>query len=272
MLPQVNPRSEGSFLSRTVRITTCLGGDRVLTKPVHSSVGATSPRLAWGPAAPTEIALSSTTTIKAAVIEDQRDIREGLRTLIDGTPGYCCGGAFRTMEEALPRIAQEAPDVVLVDIGLPGMSGIDGIPLLREAHPEARILVLTVYDDDDRIFSALCAGACGYLLKKTPPARLLESLREAVEGGGPMSPEVAHRVINLFRDFRPPGRADHDLTPHEVRLLRLLAEGHNYKTAAVELQVSVNTVSFHMKHVYEKLHVHSKSEAVAKGLRSGIVR
>jgi DNA-binding NarL/FixJ family response regulator len=210
--------------------------------------------------------------IKAAVIEDQREIREGLRALIDGTSGYGCTGAFRTMEEALERVARERPHVILVDIGLPGMSGIDGIPHLHERCPEARILVLTVYDDDDRIFSALCAGACGYLLKGTPPTRLLESLREAVAGGGPMSPEVAARVIRLFRDFRPPEPADHDLTPHEVRLLKLLAEGHNYKTAAAELKVSVNTISFHMKHIYEKLHVHSKSEAVAKALRSGIVR
>ena len=210
--------------------------------------------------------------IKAAVIEDQREIREGLRALIDGTSGYGCAGAFRTMEEALERVAREKPHVILVDIGLPGMSGIDGIPHLHERCAEARILVLTVYDDDDRIFSALCAGACGYLLKGTPPTRLLESLREAVAGGGPMSPEVAARVIRLFRDFRPPEPADHDLTPHEVRLLKLLAEGHNYKTAAAELKVSVNTISFHMKHIYEKLHVHSKSEAVAKALRSGIVR
>jgi DNA-binding NarL/FixJ family response regulator len=216
--------------------------------------------------------LSSSEVIKTALIEDQREIREGLRTLIDGTPDYHCTGAFRSMEEALDRIAPDPPDVILVDIGLPGMSGIEGIPLLRTRYPQARILVLTVYDDDDRIFSALCAGACGYLLKKTPPARLLDSVKEAVEGGGPMSPEVAHRVINLFRDFRPPQQPDHDLTPHEVRLLKLLAEGHNYKTAAGELKVSVNTISFHMKHVYEKLHVHSKSEAVAKALRSGIVR
>jgi DNA-binding NarL/FixJ family response regulator len=210
--------------------------------------------------------------IKAALIEDQREIREGLCALIDGTPGYRCTCTFRTMEEALPRIAYGAPDVILVDIGLPGISGIDGIPLLRECCPEARILILTIYDDDDRIFAALCAGACGYLLKKTPPARLLESVKEAVEGGGPMSPEVAGRVITLFRDFRPPVRADHDLTPHEDRLLKLLAEGHNYKTAAGELKVSINTISFHMKHIYEKLHVHSKSEAVAKALRSGIIR
>jgi DNA-binding NarL/FixJ family response regulator len=216
--------------------------------------------------------LHNSDVIKAAVIEDQREIREGLCALISGTPGYGCTGTFRSMEEALARVVFGVPDVILVDIGLPGMSGIDGIPLLRERCPEARILALTVYDDDDRIFAALCAGACGYLLKKTQPARLLESLKEAVEGGGPMSPEVAARVIALFRDFRPPQPAEHNLTPHEVRLLKLLAEGHNYKTAAGELKISINTISFHMKHVYEKLHVHSKSEAVAKALRSGIVR
>lgn len=210
--------------------------------------------------------------IKVAIIEDRREIREGLRVLINGTPAHRCTGVFASMEDALGQIGLDAPGVILVDIGLPGMSGIDGIPLLQERCPQARILVLSVYDDDERIFAALCAGACGYLLKKTPPARLLDSLKEAVDGGGPMSPEVAHRVIELFRDVRPPRTPSHDLTPHEVRLLKLLAEGHNYKTAAREFDVSVNTISFHMKHIYEKLHVHSKSEAVAKALRGGIVR
>ncbi len=210
--------------------------------------------------------------IKAAVIEDQREIREGLQVLINGTPGYRCTGAFPSIEAALEKIAYEVPHVILVDIGLPGMSGIEGIPLLKERYKDSVAVVLTVYDDDDRIFSALCAGASGYLLKKTPPARLLEGIKEAVEGGSPMSPEVARRVISLFRDFGPPERADYDLTPHEIRLLKLFVEGHNYKTAAAELGVSVNTISFHMKHIYEKLHVHSKSEAVAKALRSRIVR
>jgi DNA-binding NarL/FixJ family response regulator len=220
----------------------------------------------------TEATVPNRAIIQVAIIEDKREIREGLQALINGTTGHHCTGAFRTMEDALAGIGSEIPDVILVDIGLPGMSGIEGIPLLRERCPEARVVVLTVYDDDDRIFSALCAGASGYLLKKTPPTRLLESIKEAVAGGGPMSPEVARRVIELFRDFRPPGLPDYDLTPHELRLLKLLAEGHNYKTAAREFHVSVNTISFHMKHIYEKLHVHSKSEAVAKALRSGIVR
>lgn len=210
--------------------------------------------------------------IRAAVIEDQREIREGLRSLIDGTDGYACLGCYGSVEEALHGLTALSPDVILIDIGLPGMSGIEGIPRLRDLCPRAQFLVLTVYDDDDRIFSALCAGASGYLLKKTPPARLLESLREAVAGGGPMSPEIASRVIQLFRDFRAPQATNHDLTPHEVRLLKLLAEGHNYKTAGRNLNVSVNTISFHMKHIYEKLHVHSKSQAVAKALRDGLVR
>ena len=209
--------------------------------------------------------------LTAVVIEDRSDIRDGLQMLIGGTPGYQCTGAFRSMEEALEKIHQP-PNVILVDIGLPGMSGIEGIPLLRARSPESVVLVLSIYEDDERIFAALCAGACGYLLKKTPPARLLDSLREAVEGGSPMSPEVARKVVGLFRQFHPPARSGHNLTPHESRLLALFVEGHTYKTAADFMGVTVNTVSFHMRQVYEKLHVHSKSEAVAKALRAGIIR
>ena len=210
--------------------------------------------------------------IKVAIIEDRREIREGLAMLISGTEGFRCTGSFRSMEEALAKISFDLPDIVLCDIGLPGMSGIEGMRILKERYPHLLLLTLSVYDDDERIFDALCAGACGYLLKKTPPVRLLESLREAVGGGSPMSPEVARRVIALFRDIRPPERADYELTPHETRILKLLVEGHNYKTAALELGVSVNTVSFHMRRIYEKLQVHSKSEAVAKALRNRLVK
>jgi DNA-binding NarL/FixJ family response regulator len=209
--------------------------------------------------------------LKVAIVEDQREIREGLQILINGSEGYCCTGVYRSIEEASTRIAYDIPHVVLIDIGLPGMSGIEGIPLLRQRCPQSVLIMLTVYEDDERIFGAICAGASGYLLKKTPPARLLECLKEAVNGGAPMSPEVARRVISLFREVRPREPSAHDLTPHELRLLRLLAEGHNYKTAAAELGVSVNTISFHMKHVYAKLHVHSKAEAVAAALRRRIV-
>lgn len=216
--------------------------------------------------------MNSPVGLKVAIIEDQPKIREGLKALIDGTAGYQCVGCFGSMEEALPRIGEARPDVMLVDIGLPGMSGIEGIRRLKEGHPEIAVLMLTVYTDDQRIFDALCAGASGYLLKSTPPARLLESLHEVTEGGAPMSPEVARRVVSLFRDVRPPERADHQLTPHEVRILKLLVEGHNYNTAAAEIGVSINTIRFHMRSIYEKLQVHSKSEAVSKALRNRIVR
>ena len=209
--------------------------------------------------------------IKVAIVEDERDIRESLCLLVGGTNGYVCSGSYRSMEEALEKIPRQLPDVVLSDIGLPGISGIEGVRALKQRFPDLLVLMLTVYDDDDRIFDAMCAGACGYLLKKTPPARLLESLKEAVGGGAPMSPEVARRVIALFRDIRPPERADYHLTPHETRLLKLFVEGHNYKTAARELHVSVNTVNFHVRSIYDKLQVHSRSEAVAKALRQRLV-
>ena len=211
------------------------------------------------------------TTIDVAIIEDERDIRECLTFLINGTEGYSCTGSYRSMEEALDKIGPRLPGIVLSDIGLPGMDGIEGIRILKERHPDLLILMLTVYDDDERIFDAMCAGASGYLLKKTPPAKLLESLKEAVGGGAPMSPEVARRVIMLFREIRPPDRADYQLTPHETRLLKLFVEGHIYKTAAVELGVSINTVNFHVRSIYQKLQVHTRSEAVAKALVNRLV-
>jgi DNA-binding NarL/FixJ family response regulator len=210
--------------------------------------------------------------INVAIIEDRRELREGLAMLINGTEGFVCKGKFGSMEEGLRRVGAENPDVVLCDIGLPGMDGIEGIKLLKEEFPDLLVIMLTIYDDDERIFNALCAGACGYLLKKTPPVRLLEALREAVAGGSPMSPEVARRVITLFREIRPPERADYDLSPHETRLLRMLVEGHNYKTAAAEIGVTVHAVSFHMRNIYEKLQVHSKSEAVAVALRDRLIK
>ena len=209
--------------------------------------------------------------IKVGIIEDQQVLREGLAFLVDSTDGFRCTGSFGSVEQALRRISDDLPQVVLIDIGLPGMSGIEGIRLLKENFPQLLLLMLTVYDDDEMIFDALCAGACGYLLKKTPPALLIESLKEAMSGGAPMSPEVARRVIKLFREIRPPDRAEYKLTPHELRLLKLLVEGHNYKTAAVAQKVSVTTIAFHMRNIYEKLQVHSKSEAVAKALRNRLV-
>ena len=210
--------------------------------------------------------------IAVAVVEDQRLLREGLASLIGGTPGFRVAGAWGSMEEAIPGIERAAPDVVLADIGLPGMSGIEGVRRIRESTPSAQILMLTVYSDNDHIFEAICAGASGYLLKDTPPARLLDALRELRAGGAPMTPEVALKTVTMFRKIAPPRDPSHRLSPREMGVLELLSEGHSYKTAAAALDVSIDTVRFHVRHIYEKLHVHSKSEAVILALRQGIVR
>jgi DNA-binding NarL/FixJ family response regulator len=209
--------------------------------------------------------------IKVAIIEDQYEVREGLAVLINGTPGFKCTGNYRTMEEALRVLEKEPPDVLLTDLGLPMMSGTEGIRILKARHPHLPILALTVYNDDEDIFDALCAGASGYLLKNTSPARLLESIREVLDGGAPMSPDVARRVVRLFREIRPPAKADYQLTPQETELLKLMVEGHNYKAAAAKLGITINTVSFHVRNIYSKLQVHSKSEAVAKALRNRLI-
>ena len=211
-------------------------------------------------------------TICVAIVEDHHKLRQFLEFLFNNTNGYRCTGTFRTMEEALEKISFDPPDLALVDIGLPGMSGIEGIKILKEKYPQMLLLMNTIYDDDERIFDALCAGASGYLLKKTPPAELLERVNEAIRGGAPMSPEVARRTLTLFREIRPPERVDYHLTPHELRLLTLLAEGHSYKTAAATLSVTMKTVSFHLQKIYEKLQVHSKSEAVSKALRNRLIK
>jgi DNA-binding NarL/FixJ family response regulator len=200
---------------------------------------------------------ASGTEIKVALIEDQRDVREGLTILINGSSGFRCVAAFRSMEEALRQLERaplddNLPDVLLTDIGLPGMSGVEGIRILKQWYPEMPIVALTIYDDDDNVFDALCAGASGYLLKNTPPARLLESVREVASGGAPMSPEVARRVVNLFREFRPPARDNCRLTSQETELLKLIIEGHSYKTAADRLAISISTVSFHLQNIYPR--------------------
>ena len=209
--------------------------------------------------------------MRVVIVEDMREVREGLAYLVAQTVGYSCSGSYGSVEEALRAGASAQPAVVLLDIGLPGMSGIEGIPLLRKLWPEAAILMLTVFSDDMRVMDAICAGAHGYLLKKTPPAKILEALNQAAEGGSPISPEVARIVLKLFRLGRPARGGDYHLTPHESRLLALLVEGHSYKTAAAALGVSINTIGFHVRKIYEKLEVHSKSEAVSKALRERLL-
>lgn len=219
----------------------------------------------------------SSSAIRVVIIEDQQEIREGLQQILDGAEGFSCISGYASMEPALKELpqmirgAETTPTVILTDIGLPGMSGIDGIRILKAEYPKLPVMVLSVFEDDNRIFEAICAGATGYLLKRTPPDRILASLREVVGGGAPMSPEVARRVVNLFQRLQPPRKESWNLTPHELRILKLLVEGHIYKTAAAELKVTVNTISFHVRNIYEKLQVHSKSEAVAKAVRNNLV-
>ncbi len=224
-----------------------------------------------GQSPPVALSAERPSSVGVAIIEDHREFRDYLTALISGTQGFQCTGSFRSVEEALPRISAHVPDVILLDIGLPGMSGIEGIHLFKERYPEILLLTLTVHDDDERIFDALCAGASGYLLKKTQPAQLVESVKEAAQGGAPMSPEVARRVIGLFRKIRPPDHADYNLSPHEIRILKLLVEGHNYKTAGAKLGVASTTINFHLQNIYQKLQVHSKTEAVAKALRNRLI-
>jgi DNA-binding NarL/FixJ family response regulator len=210
--------------------------------------------------------------IGVAIIEDQAETREGLSFLISSTKGFECRHVYDSMETALEGLATDPPRVALVDIGLPGLSGIEGVPILRERYPAMAPIMLTVYNDDSRIFRAVCAGACGYLLKNTPPVRLVEALREVADGGAVMSPQVAIRVTELFRKTQTPEQFSAGLSAQELRLLKLLTQGHQNKTAAAEMGISVHTVSYYLRSIYEKLHVHSRSEAVARAFRDGLIR
>jgi ribosome biogenesis GTP-binding protein YsxC/EngB len=160
---------------------------------------------------------------------------------------------------------------LLLDIRLPGMRGCDGIGVLKEKFQSVQILMLTINADEDSVFESICKGACGYLLKNTPPARLLEAIRETHNGGAPMSPEIARKVVTLFQRTGPPEKIDERLTPQETRMLKLLVEGYTYQGAADLLKISVHTARNHIRSIYDKLHVHSKSEAVCKALRGRII-
>lgn len=209
--------------------------------------------------------------VRVAIIEDDRGTREGLGMLINGTPGYRCTGTFRSVEDALRSSINETPDVLLLDIHLPGMLGSDGIALLKEKFACVEIIMLTVYAEQDKVFESICNGACGYLLKETPPVRLLEAIKEAHRGGAPMTPEIARKVVTLFQKTGAPEKLDAQLTPQEGRLLKLLVEGYSYQAAADRLNLSINTIRDYIRSIYDKLHVHSKSEAVAKALRHRLI-
>ncbi len=206
--------------------------------------------------------------ITVALVEDNRDIRQGLKLILDGTKEFLCLGAYPDAETALPEIAKKKPDVVLMDIVLPGQSGIECTKAIKEKVPDTDIIMLTVRSDDDSVFRSLQAGACGYLTKNTPPSRLLEAIKEVKGGGAPMSSNVARMVVGSFNAFRNPS---HNLTSREQEVLNQLCRGKSYKMIADALQVSQDTVRYHIKNIYKKLQVNSKSEAVIKALKNNIV-
>jgi two-component system nitrate/nitrite response regulator NarL len=210
--------------------------------------------------------------IRVALVEDQAATREGLSLLISDSPGFQICGLFASMEDALEQIHNVAPHVLLADIGLPGMSGIEGVRRIHSLLPELPVLMLTVHGDSDSVFSAVCAGACGYLLKETPPARLLEAIRELHEGGAPMSPSIARKVVLMFQKIAPAEPEGGPLSLRQAEILRLLAEGHSYKACAAKLEIGMDTVRSHVRKIYERLHVHSRSEAVWKALQGGLLR
>ncbi len=210
-------------------------------------------------------------TIRVALVEDKRLIREGLGAILDRAAGLRCVGTYASVEQALPALEDAPCDVLLLDVHLPGMSGVDAVALVRGRFPDTRVLMLTVYEEEDTVFAAIRNGASGYLLKKTPPAQIVEAVRQARSGGSPLSPEVARRIVEHFRKFPAAGRPESSVTPQERSLLKLLSDGHSYQAAAEALGVSINTVRDHVRSVYEKLHVHSKSEAVGQALRRGLI-
>jgi DNA-binding NarL/FixJ family response regulator len=213
----------------------------------------------------------SESPIRVVLVEDDTATRNGLSWLIANSDGFRSIGAFPSVEAALGRLIVEPPDVLLLDIDLAGMSGCDAVPLLRERFPALRIVMLTVYDSEDKVFESLRNGACGYVLKKTPPAELMAAVRDAHAGGSPMSSTIARKVIELLRRPPPTPPPESRLTPQEVRLLELLADGYSYQGAATQMQISVNTVRNYVRSVYDKLHVCTRSEAVSKALRQRII-
>jgi len=211
-------------------------------------------------------------TIPVAVVDDDSRMRDLLRLLLDGSPGYRCAAAFGSVEEALAGMPAPPPEIALLDVHLPGLSGSTGVGLLRERFPELQVLMLTVYAEDDLVFEAICNGAAGYLLKRTPPAALLAAISEAHQGGAPMSPEIARKVLRVFRGLRPARREEPgDPTPRELRLLSLLAEGHGYESIGARLDVTVDAVRIAVRGIYRRLQGPGMSEAVSKAIGAGLI-
>ncbi len=208
-------------------------------------------------------------TIRVLIVDDDDEIRKGLAWVIDHSTGFVCVGSHAHFDDALVTIEDDAPDVVLMDIGMPEKSGIECVEILKERYPDIRCLMLTVHSDDEKIFQSLRMGAVGYLLKKNPSEALLEAIREAYAGGAPMSTEVARKVLGYFQQQKN-DRLSSSLSKRELEVLQALIDGYTYKAIADKLFVSTNTISFHLRNIYAKLHVRSRAEAVAKAVRGGL--
>jgi len=209
-----------------------------------------------------------TMDIRVVIFEDNLLLRESLFQLINGSPGFTCVGAFANCDDIISNIKRTNPDVVLMDIQMPGKDGIEGVKIIKKNFPEIRIIMQTVVEDEERIFASICNGASGYLLKTTTPSRLLQAIVEVYEGGAPMTPAIAGKVLEKFRRQSPPSSGElNDLSIREKEILKCLVEGMSYKMIASSCKISIDTVRFHIRNIYEKLHVSSKSEAVAKALR-----
>ncbi len=204
--------------------------------------------------------------ISVIIVEDDSEIRESLKLLIESTPDFETLSTFEDAESALKWLDEEIPDIVLMDLGLPGMSGIEAIKKIKEKYPDLDVLVLSIHENDEYVFDALCAGATGYLTKDTPPQKIIDGMNEAYNGGAPMSTQIARMVVGSFKIKPSP-----ELTNRESEVLAELCNGSSYKMIADKLFISEETVRKHLKNIYRKLEVHSKSEAVAKAIRDRLV-
>lgn len=208
--------------------------------------------------------------INVAIIEDDEEIREGIQKFLNRPPGFICRLTEESVEAFLAHdLGSDWPDVILMDIGLPGMSGIDGIKLIKQQYPEIDIVMLTIYHDSHKIFEALRAGASGYLLKNTPLTEIKEAIEQLQAGGAPMSPQIARKVIEFFNSANKPA-PESPLTTKEKEIVVGLVDGLSYKMIGDRMNISVETVRFHIKNIYQKLHVHSKAEVITKSLRGEI--
>lgn len=209
--------------------------------------------------------------IRLLLYEDNPQLREGLTMLISGSEGFEVLAAFKNCDNVQAEVEAFNPDVILMDIDMPGVNGLEGLKRIREINNNVKILMLTVFDDNRNIFQAISNGANGYILKKTAPAKLLEYIAEAQTGGAPMTASVATQVLKMFSSMNNEKGEDYNLSEREKQVLQFLVDGYSYKMIAGEMFIAIDTVRSHIKKIYEKLHVNSKSEAVAKAFKDKIV-